>query len=144
MAKIKDFQAKIYSLKKLPESLRTSFRLPQYPFLEGPGGPLPPDVRALFVEHQIIHYRDEFSRFGICCQPDDGDETPIRARTGFPAYHSQVLMVYSGMAVARWDRHANPKRYDKIVKKYGDDAAWMRWNDWTLVVSMDEETVRTG
>jgi len=140
----KTFQVKIYSLVELPQNLRLEFKLPQYPFANGPTGPIPPETERLFKQHQIIHYRDEFQAFAICCQPDDGDPTPIQERSGFPAFLSQVILLYNGMTVTRWESDTNPPKYRKLVKKHGDDLAWMVWNRWTLIQEMNEEVVKSG
>lgn len=144
MVEVKTFQVKLYSLTELPSEFRSSFQLLHYPFQNGPAGPLPGDIEELFQEHKIVHYRDELQPHAICCQPDDGDPTPIQERSGFTVYKSQVLLVYSGMTVARWSREADPEKYDRLVKKYGDDRAWLQWNQWTLIQKMNEKLVKTG
>ena len=117
----KTFQVRVYSLVELPKELRVDFKLEQYPFLNGPAGPLPPLVDQFFKKYQIVHYRDELRPHAICCQPDDGDPTPIQERSGFTAYNSQVVLNYSGMTVSRWSNRADPRKYRLIVAKHGDD-----------------------
>jgi len=139
----KTFQATIYSLEPLPRELRAEFKLPAYPFANGLAGPLPEDVTKFFREHSIVHYRDELKRVGIMCQPDDGDETPIFERSGFQAYRQIVVLLYRGMRAAKWNPNADPEKHRKLVKKHGDDFAWMRWNEPVIVVKMSEKVVQT-
>lgn len=144
MSKVRTFQASLYSLTKLPQKLRGEFKLDAYPFSISEIGPLPDVLEAYFKEHEIIHYRDEIRKYGIMCQPDDGDETPIHERTGFLAYRSHVILIYKGMSPSQWNPAGDPAKYRKIVKKHGDDFAWMVWNEPVVIQSLNETAVQLG
>jgi len=144
MSKVRTFQAHIYSIKKLPQELRAEFKLDAYPFSISEIGPLPDVLEAYFKKYGIVHYRDEIRKYGILCQPDDDDETLIYERSGFLAYRSHVVLIYKGMSPSQWNPAGDPAKYRKIVKRHGDDYAWMIWNERVVIQTISETAVQLG
>jgi len=143
MSKPRTFQAKMYSLQPLDDSLRVDFRLEAYP-IESDGITLSPVVKPFFEKHSIIYYRDEISPFGVLCQPLDEDSTPLYRRGGFVAYVSHVLLLWEGMTPSRWSPQSDPIHYRKIVEKWKDDYAWLRYNKTEVILQMNEKYVQLG
>jgi len=136
------FKCTLYSLKPLPTEVRSIFRLPAYPFVEGHVGPLPEETRQFFEDLSIVSYRDSVSPFGIVIQPADEDPTPIKERSGYLGYMSIAMLGWKGMQIVQWERDGNPVKYDKIVKKHGDAYAWMIWNRPGTIMALDEKRVK--
>jgi hypothetical protein len=138
MSDVKEFMFTVYSTKLLPSEVRTTFKLPKYPFKNGVGNPIPEETKDLFEKLGIVHYRDELTPFAVMCVPDGMDTE------GFPAYRTSGILKYHGMVISRWLPAHDPTKYRKIVTKNGDDAAWMVWNQQVIVLSMDEGEVQLG
>lgn len=131
----------LWSLAELPITLR-NLSFPKYPFAAGKLGPVPADIRELFLEHQIIYYRDEVNPFGMIIDSPEGNEAPIVERSGFQAYRSSGICAGKTLTMLRWSPDRQPVRYRKIVTKHGDDYRWLMWNKLVVVQSMNEEQVQ--
>jgi hypothetical protein len=128
--------ARLYSLQPLSGNLR-KLLLPENPFKLGPLGPLPKKVETFFKEHSVIFYRDDLNPYGIIV---DGEDYFDKMQTNFAAYRSLVNLSTS-YKVLKWDARKNPVAYNKIVKKFSDDYAWMEWNIPVIIRSLDEAQV---
>jgi len=138
------FKMTIYHVEALPQEMRESFRLPAYPFAESEVGPLPEDVRSYFEQYSIVFYRDELNPYGIMCEPKDGDPTLLVDRVGWSGHRSSVELLWRGMGPYRWESTRDPEKYRRIVRRHGDDCAWITWNKEVIILKMHEKSVTTS
>lgn len=131
----------IYSLQKLPDDIRSSFRLPAWPF----DSENPEDIRRVqdYLKNlSIVHYRDETQATGLVLEPNDSDPTSILERSGFAAYRTQGIIHRRELEVIRWEKsQSNLSKFNKVVKKHGDDWAWMNWNKMVLIRKLTPEAI---
>lgn len=147
-------QCQMYHLKPLDKSIRTEFRLPFNPYFDDEDGEEAIEyLRGLGV----FFYRDEENSEGILITPHphycDGTgvrvEVPVEDWGGFLAYksacdlnfdlESQEEDEFEDIEVVTWER---PKR--EYVKKWGDDRAWLNWNEQLQIVRVEPVRVVTS
>ena len=140
------FQAQLYSIPKLAQGLRTSFRLPADPYdvpdehwsdLDAGGNEA---AVAYLRDLGVIFWRDEYNGTGIMIQPDD-DGPVLPERRHFAAHrHALVLSSLTGEPTAwpppkTWD---NRQKHARYCKRKGDDRAWLSFNREVTIIQMTD------
>lgn len=140
------YQAQLYSIPKLQQELRTSFKLPADPYDV-------PDDRWSSMDHVgneaavnylrdlgVIFWRDEYNTAGVMIDPEDGGPV-LPDRRHFAAHrHALMLSSLTGEPTV-WPLPRNwedRQKYTRYVDRKGDDKAWLIWNKETTIIQMTD------
>ena len=135
---MRQYKAQMYSVRPLPTATRKDFLLV--------GDPYTHETQAMgrqAIEYLrsfgVVFYRDEFSPVGLLIQPPDDNPLPLSERSGWLGYKSSLMMETDErtfVRVAGWQKPSAA-----IIRKHGDDRAWLEFNRPYNIRAMDETQV---
>ncbi len=124
----------MYSLTQIPNTLRVSFELPGDPYdtvrsISDAG-------KAYLKELGVFFYRDEVHQHGVIIEADDEADS-VRGRLNFPAYYYHGILHFDTLKIVEWTTAD-----DTLIKKKGDDKAWLKWGDSINILEFDQLSLR--
>ena len=137
-------QCQMYSLKPFDKKLRTEFVLPHDPYSTYEEDVL---VATEYLRSLgVFFFRDEINPEAIIIEHG----SPVMTeRSGFLAYYSAVELEFNldrqgaeeftDIGVAPWDRPSA-----EIIKKNGDDRAWLSFNQTVTIMKVELTRITRG
>lgn len=128
----------MYSIKKLDQSLRSDFRLPDDPYVSV-------EAQQVLKGLGVVFFRDEYHGKGVVLQPDDSNVLPIRERRGYTAYYHTAIVDDDDYEPNMWDDEVVDSEAPTIVdyvKNHGDTRSWLKFNEEVHLVSINDYEVR--
>lgn len=136
---LRQYSAQMYSVRPLDVKVRKDFVLKGDPYRHQTDAGARDAVEFL-RSLGVVFWRDEFTPTGLLIQPDDADPTPVSERAGWLGYKSSLMLETDGktfIRIAAWERPS-----PQIVRKNGDDRAWIEFNKPFNIVEMSDVRVQ--
>lgn len=124
----------LYSIRPIPASFRTTFQLPDDPYMH----PTPESVIAYLTNLGIFFYRDEDYAHGIILDVDGQDVAQMKNFVAF-----KTLVNLDSEEYTPLDFDASDREMDKRLKKHGDTKMWLVFNQEKRIRKVTENAVNS-